>query len=352
MATKWHGKTSLSPFLGAAIFALVALVGFAYVKWIPYSAKAFLVQSHHTLGGSLLSGHSASAPAPSLGAAVSYAIAYGKAIWLALVLGLVLGSGIKVLLPAGWISTVLGRLGFRSVALGSLFGVPCMMCTCCAAPMAIGMRQSRASVGSVVSWWMSNPVLNPATLVFMGFVLGWGWVLFRIVFGVGMILAVAHLAERYSGTGQELAAAPEPLPEVLPSDAEGRLGTRWAREFFALAIRLIPEYLVIVLLLGGARAWLFPVLNPHNGILWITAMALAGTLFVIPTAGEVPIVQAMFALGMGAGPAGALIMTLPAVSLPSLAMLGRVLSLRTRVVIAAGVAVSGIIAGLVAMIVL
>jgi uncharacterized protein len=80
-------------------------------------------------------------------------------------------------------------------------------------------------------------------------------------------------------------------------------------------------------------------------------MALAGTLFVIPTAGEVPIVQAMFALGMGVGPAGAQIMTLPAVSLPSLAMLGRVFSLRTRLVIATGVVLSGIVAGLIAMIV-
>ena len=68
-------------------------------------------------------------------------------------------------------------------------------------------------------------------------------------------------------------------------------------------------------------------------------------LFVIPTAGEVPIVQAMFALGMGAGPAAALIMTLPAVSLPSLVMLGKVFSLRIRLLIAVGVVLSGIIAG-------
>ena len=41
-------------------------------------------------------------------------------------------------------------------------------------------------------------------------------------------------------------------------------------------------------------------------------------------------------------------MTLPAVSLPSLAMLGRVFSLRTRVVIASGVVFSGIVAGMIA----
>ena len=345
-----HARTNekfLSPFAGVMIFALVAVAGFAYIKWMPYYAKAFIAQSHHAIGDSILSGKAASAPPVSFSSAVGYAMVYGKAIWQALVLGLVLGSGIKVLLPAQWISAVIGRLGFRSVALGGLFAIPCMMCTCCAAPVAVGMRQSRASVGSVVSWWMSNPVLNPATLVFMGFVLGWGWALFRVVFGIAMVLAVAYLAERYGGPHEAVTPEQDLTPDVESSN--GNFLTRWVREFATLAIRLVPEYLVLVLLLGAARVWLFPVLGAHDGIFWIIAMALAGTLFVIPTAGEVPIVQAMFALGMGAGPAGALIMTLPAASLPSLAMLGRVFSMRIRLVIAAGVVLSGIVAGVIAM---
>jgi uncharacterized membrane protein YraQ (UPF0718 family) len=339
----------VSPYTGALIFAFVAIVGFAYVKWIPYYDKAFLAQSHHFIGDSIISGTSASAPPVSWNAAVDYAIAYSKAIWKALVLGLILGSGIKVLLPTQWVGEMLGRLGFRSVALGSLFAIPCMMCTCCAAPVAAGMRQSRASVGSVVSWWISNPVLNPATLVFMGFVLGWGWALFRVVFGIAMVLGVAYLAERYGGQRETV-----PVEQGLTPDAETSKDNfliRWGREFMTLAIRLLPEYIILVLLLGAARAWLFPVLGAHDGIFWIIAMAVAGTLFVIPTAGEVPIVQAMFALGMGAGPAGVLIMTLPAVSLPSLAMLGRIFSLKTRLIIATGVALSGVVAGLVAMVV-
>lgn len=341
-------EKSPPPFAGVMILALVAIAGFVYVKWMPYYAKAFVAQSHHFIGDSILSGKAAAPPPASWGAATDYAIAYGKAIWQALVLGLILGSGIKVLLPAQWVGAVLGRIGLRSIALAGLFATPCMMCTCCAAPVAAGMRQNRASVGSVVSWWISNPVLNPATLVFMGFVLGWDWALFRVVLGIAMVLVVARLAERYAGP--HAAAFPEQysIPEAVP---QGNLMLRWVREFMTLAIRLVPEYLVLVLLLGAARVWLFPVLGAHDGIGWIVAMALAGTLFVIPTAGEVPIVQAMFALGMGAGPAGALIMTLPAVSLPSLVMLRRVFSLRTRLVIAAGVALSGMVAGLIAMIV-
>ena len=333
-----------TPLVQTMILVLVAAIGFAYVKWMPYYAKAFIAQSHHAIGDSILSGKAASAPATSWNAAVGYAIAYGKSIWQALVLGLVLGSGIKALLPSQWVGTLLGRLGMRSVALGSLLAMPCMMCTCCAAPVAIGMRQRRASVGSVVAWWMSNPLLNPATLIFMGFVLGWGWTLFRVVFGIAMVIGVAFLAERYAGPRESAIAA---IPDEPSS---GNFLTRWARELMSLTIRLVPEYIVLVLLLGAARIWLFPALDAHNSIIWIVAMALAGMLFVIPTAGEVPILQAMFALGMGTGPAGALIMTLPAVSLPSLAMMGRVLSLQTRLVIATGVVLSGIVAGLAAMI--
>ena len=181
----------------------------------------------------------------------------------------------------------------------------------------------------------------------MGFVLGWGWTLFRIVLGIAMVLGVAYLAERYADPHE---AVPfEPGSITVDDSQQGDFLMRWWRELMTLTIRLVPEYLVLVLLLGASRAWLFPMLGAHDGIIWIVAMAVAGTLFVIPTAGEVPIVQAMFALGMGAGPAGALIMTLPAASLPSLAMLGRVFSLRIRLVIAAGVVLSGIIAGLFAM---
>ena len=91
---------------------------------------------------------------------------------------------------------------------------------------------------------------------------------------------------------------------------------------------------MLVLLLGATRAWLFPHVGPEigNSIGWILAFALAGTLFVIPTAGEVPIVQAMLALGVGAGPAGALLMTLAPISLPSLAMVAP--SFRPRVLLA------------------
>jgi uncharacterized protein len=103
-----------------------------------------------------------------------------------------------------------------------------------------------------------------------------------------------------------------------------------------------------VLLLGAARAWLFPHIGPEvtSSLGWIVAFAVAGMLFVIPTAGEVPIIQAMLALGMGVGPAGALLMTLPPVSVPSFAMLAGSFRPRVLALVGAVVVLFGIVAGL------
>ncbi|MGH6955736.1 MAG: permease, partial [Caulobacteraceae bacterium] len=71
--------------------------------------------------------------------------------------------------------------------------------------------------------------------------------------------------------------------------------------------------------------------------------------FVIPTAGEVPIVQAMLSLGVGAGPAGALLMTLPPISLPSMAMVSTSFPPRTLAMVAGGVVAFGLAGGALAV---
>lgn len=85
----------------------------------------------------------------------------------------------------------------------------------------------------------------------------------------------------------------------------------------------IPVYIVAVLILGAARVRLFPHADGAvgNTLFWVIAMAVAGCLFVIPTAAEIPVVQTMMLAGMGVAPGLALLITLPALSLPSLIML-------------------------------
>jgi uncharacterized membrane protein YraQ (UPF0718 family) len=343
-----------NPLAGIVIFIVIATAGLFYVKWMPYFNRAFIAASNHSIGSSILMGKNATPPAPSLQAALDYAMAYGKAIWQAMVLGLLLGSALQALLPSRWVSNTLGAAGFRSVAVGGLMGLPTMMCTCCAAPVVSGLRKRQASPGGALAFWLGNTVLNPATLIFIGFVLGWNWAALRLCLGAMMVFGLGFVANKMASASSEL-----PTNRVLANDAANasepltsfrEVLARWMRILFAMTLRLVPEYIILVLLLGAARAWLFPSIGPEisNSVLWILALAVAGTLFVIPTAGEVPIIQAMLALGMAAGPAGALLMTLPPISVPSVAMLGRAFSPRVLIVVTLGVIGFGILGGLLA----
>ena len=335
--------------LGWMVFLLIAVVGLFYVKWFPYYNRAFVAASQHSIGKSILMGTAASAPEPSWQAALDYAMAYGKAIWQAMVLGLLLGSAVQALIPPRWVARALGEHNFGSVVNGGLMSLPGMMCTCCAAPVVAGLRAREAAPGAAVAFWLGNTVLNPAALVFMGFVLGWEWTGLRLVLGVLMVFGLGYAVNRMV-TPAQAASSRQALAKLIEEDEPGTAFSRWVKILGRMTLRLVPEYIVLVLLLGAARAWLFPHIGPDigNGMLWIAAFAVAGTLFVIPTAGEVPIIQAMLSLGMAAGPAGALLMTLPPVSVPSLAMLGRSFPPRVLAFVTVAVITFGIVGGLIA----
>lgn len=111
-----------------------------------------------------------------------------------------------------------------------------------------------------------------------------------------------------------------------------------------MSIVLVPEYLVVVLLIGAFRGWLFPIgATLGSGVMVVLLAAVVGTLLVIPTAAEIPILQGLALAGVAAGPIGALLVTLPAVSLPGIAMVGRALGWRTTALTTAMVVVGGVL---------
>lgn len=338
---------------GIAIFLVLAIGGLFYVKWFPLFNKALVAASKHSIGASIVSGTASAPPAFSLAAAWDYALAYGADIWTAIVLGLLLGSAVQTLIPRDWLLKVLGKTGAKSSMVAALAAVPSMMCTCCSAPVVVGLHRAKASPGAVMAYWLGNPVLNPATIVFMGFVLGWNWALLRIGVGILLVAAAAMLGNRFASHDLVPETATRAALTAVDDgqDQGANPFAAWGRNLWRLVVGLIPEYVVIVMVLGAARAFLFPAMSPALGasVFLILGLAIAGTLFVIPTAGEVPIVQTLLSYGLGAGGAGALMITLPAVSLPSLVMVGRAMPARLLLKIAVLVAVTGVVTGLFAL---
>ncbi|UOF89317.1 permease [Fodinisporobacter ferrooxydans] len=216
----------------------------------------------------------------------------------------------------------------------------------------MGLRKQTSSVGAAVAFWLGNTALNPAVLVFMTFVLSWKFTIIRLIFGIILVFGVAYLANRFDT--EQPARDPEQLTDILsrhePQDTAGFWGIRWLRSLMIMLIQVLPVYFISVLILGMTRAWLFPELSPvaAHSILAIIGFAIAGTLFVIPTAGEIPIIQTLQQFGLGMGPAAALLITLPVISLPSMLMVRRVFSWRVLGFLALSVCMSGIVAGLLA----
>lgn len=186
-------------------------------------------------------------------------------------------------------------------------------------------------------------------LVFLVFTLGWRWAALRLVLGVALVFGTALLATRLAGAATVDPAMAHQLAELQPETGNALL--RWLRALARLALSLIPEYIILIVALGAARAYLFPaiVAGASDGALLLLGLALAGVLFAIPTAGEIPIIQTLMAYGLAAGPAGALLLTLAPISLPSIAMVWRAFPKRVLLLAAGLTLLAGLVSGLAAM---
>ncbi|MGH3326390.1 MAG: permease [Streptomycetales bacterium] len=346
-----------STLAGAAAFALVAVAAFTWAKWWPYAHKLVTVYAERDLGPPIIDGHPS---APSLDAAIGYTTTYVESIWAALVAGLLVAAAIEAFLPRRWLLRVLtpghrgGLRGSRDTLTGGLASTLTMMCTCCTAPATVSLRRCGVSARGALAYWVGNPTLNPAVLAFMALVLPWQWVTVRLALGVvlvfGVTSLVARLAPAHAGGS---ALNPSPVAGAEPRDT--RSARRFLRSLGRLSVTLVPEYLIMVAALGALHGWLLPLDFAAGLTTWgllaaVALLAIGGTLFVIPTAAEIPIIVGLLAAGAGAGPAGALLLTLPAISLPSLVMIGGAFPRRVLVAMAAAVALLGVLsAGLLAV---
>lgn len=327
------------PWAVALGFGVLVVAGLLWAKWAPYWVKVPSVAGSHSLGPSILAGDGSGV---SLSAGLRFAGTYFLAIWPALVVGLVLAAAVQTALPRAWVARLFGS-GLSGGVRGSALALPSLMCSCCAAPLAVGLRRRAADLTATLAYWLGNPALNPVVLVFCAFVLPWEWTVLRALAGVAVVAAAVALGRWWAGRAPAVDASEVVADEPLD---DRPLVVRFLAALGELTIRLLPEYLLLVVALGAFRGVLFPV-----GASWLTGtgvwlvvagvalLAVAGTLLPIPTGAEVAVVAALLAVGVPGPLAAALLITLPAVSLPSLLMVRNAFPRRLLV------AVTGVVVG-------
>lgn len=342
------GRTPRAAIVGTLLAVAVFVAVLLWSKWFPYVGKAVDAGRGHGWSGSniLAVGGVRPGDAPSWHAATSFLSAYADAVWKALLAALLISASMRALVPGSWTRRLLNRRGrFASALAGGVASTPSMMCTCCTAPVAVTLRRGGVSMASAVAYWLGNPLLNPAVLVFLLLVAPWQWTVTRLVVGAATVFlgaaVVARLAERPGPA--PLNQLLEPAESARPRDVAGR----FVGSLLRLSLVLLPEYLVMVLLVGAFRGWLL-AMGPGAAaasVGAVTLVAVIGTLVVIPTAGEIPIMQGLALVGVSSGVLGALLITLPAVSAPGIAMVVRSFGWRATVATTVLVIVAGVVGG-------
>ncbi|QIR68832.1 permease [Kocuria sp. KD4] len=326
---------------GLALTLGILVAGLLWAKWLPYDLKAHKLAETGVWDGKAIFG--AAGSTPSLQGAFDFTVVYLKAVWKAALVALLVAAALESLVPRRWLLRALSRrTSWGQGISGALLALPSMMCTCCTAPVAIGLRRSGAPAGATVAYWLANPLLNPAVLVFLGLTVPWPFVTTRVVVGIAVVLIAAVLVSRRFSTVEV------ETPEALPADPQtwGEMLSRFGRALGRYLLILVPEYVLLVVLVGFFSGWLsdFAALNQHAGPLALLLVGVIGAALVIPTGGEIPVVVGLTAAGASHGVAGVLLITLPALSIPSIVMVARHFGVRTTLLVTGWVVVGGLLA--------
>ncbi|MBC7114441.1 MAG: uncharacterized protein PWR13_979 [Archaeoglobi archaeon] len=258
-------------------------------------------------------------------------------------------------------------------SIASISGVLLAVCSCTVLPLFAGIYRRGAGIGPATTFLYSAPAINLLAIVYTARVLGYDIgaaravlaVLFSILIGIAMSLI---WKEESSGTrrsftvSRESAKTPVLLALLLlililgGAHLESSLKilslsslvfvtsifsvlnfTRdelmnWMRETWFLIRQILPLLLFGVFLTGIVVNLIPPEIVSRyvggNSLESNLIASVAAALTYFSTLLEVPIVGELMKLGMGRGPALAMLLAGPAVSLPNMLTLSRIMGLK------------------------
>lgn len=292
-------------------------------------------------------------------------LAYGLNLWDGNAIGmffamLLAGAAAGAFAPPTRLRGVLTRQGAVGAGVGGVLGLPLMMCSACSAPVSLGFRRSGATIETSLGVIVGSALFNPIGVVAMFAALPVQMGIARILFGVLALFALAPLAARWSGAGggsDQACELPAVIVDAQPNRPESWLAAiaaatgEWLRNSAMVAWRLGPLMLMATLLVGVV----FTLVPPQTlsdrqtlGLVTLLLAAAVGTLLQTPALFEIPLALGLLYLGLGVGPATAVLLTAPAPGLITLAITRRELGWRPPVVLMGGTFVAGIVGGLAA----
>jgi len=261
-------------------------------------------------------------------------------------------------------------------SVASASGVILAVCSCTILPIFAGIHKRGAGLGPAIAFLYSGPAINILAIVYsaklLGFDLGLARAVGAVIFSVviGLIMAFIWRKEESQKTNnpgelvlpQEEKTKPQGITLFYFAILVGILVFGAAQKWLITAVLLVVLGLILyrwfqkdelkywmyhtwdlskkifpILLAGVFVAGMIKALLPQqvvehwlggNGLRPTFIASIFGALMYFSTLTEVPIIRALMDLGMGKGPALTLLLAGPALSLPNMIVIARIMGIK------------------------
>lgn len=226
---------------------------------------------------------------------------------------------------------ILGRFtGVRGNVLAALLGTVTPFCSCSSIPLFIGFTSAGLPIGITFSFLISSPLVDLASVILLASIFNWSIAIAYVTVGVVLAVVGGTLISRARMEGHiEPFVFTSPVMHGDDGVPNVRERLRFARDQVRDIVRRVWLYILVGVGIGAAiHNWIPERLI--NGLLgqdkpWSVPLAtLIGVPMYADIFGTLPIAEALVARGVGLGTALAFMMSVTALSLPSIVMLKRV----------------------------
>jgi len=278
---------------------------------------------------------------------------YDAAKIMLLLVGLVFVVGLvrTALSPERVREALTGRGLATGLVLAALLGAVTPFCSCSSIPLFIGFVAAGIPLSITLTFLIASPLINEVAVVLLGGTFGWGITAVYVAAGLVIAIAAGALLSRI-----DLDRWVEPFVFSTPVAALQSAGGKPSLQARAAAARaetadivgkVWPYVLVGVgigaLIHGWVPADFFARYAGSDNPTGVLLATVAGIPLYANAAGVIPLAEALWVKGVALGTVMAFMMSVVALSLPSLIMLRRVLRMPLLALFTAIVA-SGIIA--------
>lgn len=244
------------------------------------------------------------------------------------------------------------RQGVGANTLAALMGTLTPFCSCSSIPLFIGFTSAGLPLSVTFAFLISSPLVDLASVILLASIFNWTIALSYV--GVGLVLAVlgGTLIGRLKMDSQiEAFVFQSPVSD---HDNDGQISHRerviYARDQVMEIVHRVWLFVLIGVGIGAAiHNWIpesFIAATLGQDRWWSVLVAiLAGIPMYADIFGTLPIAEALVLKGVGVGTALAFMMSVTALSLPSMIMLKRVVKLPLLVVFVCIVSVGILLIG-------